>query len=124
MTNESNASFIMGILIFSFTVMILFPMFINLFFPESQTSPQILNDNDLNILEDQSTTSVKIVKILKALFTFNAQDYGMTGPMGNLASLIFSICFYSAILALASIYWPLFVIAGIAAFIQSLSIFG
>lgn len=80
-------------------------------------------------VENKKTKEIKtefsatgIVKILKALFTFNAESYGLPPITSLIASLTISILFYSAVLALATIYWPLFIIAAIAAFVQALPI--
>lgn len=56
------------------------------------------------------------------LFTFNTEEYGITGEMGIVASVTISVCFYAALIALASVYWPLIIVAGIAALIQGLSV--
>lgn len=131
MTGESTPSFIMGIVTFSIIIMIITPMFFNIYvINQNQKNldniKETLKENDLlkDDLKNEKISPTKMMKILTALFTFNADQYGLSPLMSQIASLTISVCFYSAIIALASIYWPLLIIAGIAAFIQSLSIKG
>lgn len=125
MTGESTPSFIMGIVVFSTIIMLITPLFFNIFAinvnrENIENIETTLKENDL--LKDEKISPTKMIKILATLFTFNAQDYGLSPLMSNIASLTISVSFYSAIIALASVYWPLFIIAGIAAIIQSISI--
>ena len=126
MTGESTPSFVMGIVTFAIVVMLLFPAFFGIFFKEiedqkTQEIEKTLKENNL-LKDNEKVSPTKMIKILAALFTFDAEKYGMSDLMSKITSIIFTVCFYSATLALASIYWPLIIIAGIAAFIQSLSI--
>lgn len=132
MTNESTPSFIMGILIFSSLFLLIFPMMLNMFLinPNNIENNQIettIKENTIFVenKEENKTeiNAISIVNTLKALFTFNAESYGLPPVTSLVASLTISIIFYSAILALASVYWPLFIIAGIAAFVQGISFF-
>ena len=113
--SESTQSFVMGIVAFATVIMLLFPAFFSLFIntiPNDQKKE--LNTN--NIFETDEKGNIKplnFAKTFKILFTFDTEKYGMSPLMSKVSSSVMSICLYSGILALASIYPPLFAGAGI-----------
>lgn len=119
--SENSPSFVMGIVAFATVIMLLFPAFFSLFLnPIPENQKKELNTG--NIFETDKEGNIKplnFAKTFKILFTFDAENYGMTPLMSKVSSSIMSICLYSGILALASIYSPLFGAAGVVAIIQS-----
>lgn len=63
----------------------------------------------------------KIFDVMIKLFTFNAADLGLSGWTATLASLIISIPLYAALLSIGMSFYPVLILAGILAAIQSLT---
>lgn len=56
------------------------------------------------------------------LFTFNTSEYGLSGPMGTVASLTLSVSLYAILLSIGLVCYPVLIIAGIVAAVQAISI--
>lgn len=57
------------------------------------------------------------------LFTFNAEDLGIDGIMGTICSLVVVVPLYAALLSIGMSFYPVLILAGILAAIQSLLAF-
>ena len=56
------------------------------------------------------------------LFTFNMSEYNMSPMMGTIASLTISTCFYAFVIALIPTFWPILIVGGAVALLQTFSI--
>ena len=54
------------------------------------------------------------------LFTFNTEDYGISGTMGTIASLVMVVPLYAALISIGITFYPALIFAGILAAIQTL----
>lgn len=63
----------------------------------------------------------KIFDVMIKLFTFNAADLGLSGWTATLASIIISIPLYAALLSIGMSFYPVLILAGILAAIQSIT---
>lgn len=72
---------------------------------------------------DYSFNIYEIWNTLKKLFTFDAADLGITGPMAIIASLVIAIPLYAALISIGMSFYPVLIFAGILAAIQAISIF-
>lgn len=119
--SETAPSFVMGIVAFATVIMLLFPAFFSLFI-NTMPLDQKKELNTNKVFETDEKGNIKplnFAETFKILFTFDAEKYGMSPLMSKVSSSIMSICLYSGILALASIYSPLFAGAGVMALIQT-----
>lgn len=55
------------------------------------------------------------------LFTFNTDDYGITGTMGIIASLVMVVPLYAALISIGITFYPALIFAGVLAAIQTLT---
>lgn len=62
-----------------------------------------------------------IFETLLDLFTFNTADYGISGTMGTIASLVMVVPLYAALISIGITFYPALIFAGILAAIQSLA---
>ncbi len=72
---------------------------------------------------DYSFNIYEIWDTLIKLFTFDAEDLGITGPMAIIASLVVAIPLYAALISIGMSFYPVLIFAGILAAIQAISIF-
>lgn len=63
----------------------------------------------------------KIFDVMIKLFTFNAADLGLSGWTATLASIVISIPLYAALLSIGMSFYPVLILAGILAAIQSMT---
>ena len=56
------------------------------------------------------------------LFTFNTSEYNISGPMGTVASLTLSVSLYAILLAIGLVCYPVLIIAGVVAAVQTIAI--
>ncbi len=80
-------------------------------------------DSDSYMGTDYSFNIYAIWDTLKDLFTFNAEDLGITGPMAIIAGLVIAIPLYAALISIGMSFYPVLIFAGILAAIQAISIF-
>lgn len=80
---------------------------------------------DVNSLmsTDYSFNINNIFNTLVDLLTFDLSDYGLTGWMATLASLVVILPLYAALIAVGLACWPVLIMAGTMAAIQSLGFF-
>lgn len=83
------------------------------------TSPSISDSSGLTL---DSFSPDRIWDAVYHLLTFDLDHYGLGGTAGILASLIFSMSFYTTLIALGLSVWPVLIFAGLVAAIQALSI--
>lgn len=62
-----------------------------------------------------------IFDVLIDLFTFNTADYGISGVMGIIASLVMVMPLYAALISIGMSFYPALILAGILAAIQTIS---
>ena len=62
-----------------------------------------------------------IFDTLVDLFTFDTADYGISGLMGTVCSLVMVIPLYAALISIGITFYPALIFAGILAAIQSLA---
>ena len=55
------------------------------------------------------------------LFTFNTADYGISGTMGTIASLVMVVPLYAALISIGITFYPALIFAGILAVIQTIA---
>lgn len=55
------------------------------------------------------------------LFTFNTADYGISGTMGTIASLVMVVPLYAALVSIGITFYPALIMAGILAAIQAMA---
>ena len=70
---------------------------------------------------DYSFNVYKIWDTLIKLFTFDAESLGLSGSMAIIASLVISIPLYAALISIGMSFYPVLILAGILAAIQSLT---
>ena len=63
----------------------------------------------------------EIWKTLIDLFTFNTADYGLSGWLATLASLVMVVPLYAALLSIGMTFYPALIMAGILAVFQGWS---
>lgn len=67
----------------------------------------------------------KVLDTTIDLLTFHLKDHpGLTGFAGTLASIAFSVSFYTSLIAIGLSVWPVLILAGILGVIQAWSVFG
>ena len=69
---------------------------------------------------DNSFNPSEIMNTLIKLFTFRAEDLGMTGWIATVASIIISLPLYAALLSIGMSWYPAMILVGILAAIQSI----
>ena len=62
-----------------------------------------------------------IFETLVDLFTFNTDDYGLSGAMGTIASLVMVIPLYCALISIGITFYPALIGAGVLAAIQAIA---
>ena len=62
-----------------------------------------------------------IFETLIALFTFDTADYGISGTMGTIASLVMVVPLYAALISIGMSFYPALIFAGILAAVQALA---
>lgn len=80
-------------------------------------------ESDSYLGTDYSFNVYQIWETLIKLFTFKAEDLGITGPMATIASLVISVPLYAALISIGMSFYPVLIFAGILAAIQAISIF-
>lgn len=85
------------------------------------TSPQVSTDDGTNGTLD-SFDAGKVFDVVVGLLTFNGEDYGLTGTAGAIASTVFTVSLYTSLIAVGLSFWPVLIVAGLVAAIQTLSI--
>lgn len=83
------------------------------------TSPSISDNAGLTL---DSFSPDRIWDAVYHLLTFDLDHYGLGGTAGILASLVFSMGFYTTLIAIGLSVWPVLIFAGLVAAIQALSI--
>lgn len=56
------------------------------------------------------------------LLTFDNSKFGLSGTGATIASVVFSVSFYTSLIAIGLVCWPVLLFAGVMALIQSISI--
>lgn len=85
------------------------------------TSPSMADESDKGSMFD-SFDPMRLAEITFDLLTFKGDEYGLTGTAGAIASSIFSISLYTSLIAIGLAVWPVLILAGILAVIQTFSI--
>lgn len=85
------------------------------------TSPQVSTDDGTRGTLDGFDVN-KVFDVVVGLLTFNGDDFGLTGTASIIASTVFTVSLYTSLIAVGLAFWPVLIVAGIAAAIQSLSI--
>ncbi len=62
-----------------------------------------------------------IFETLIDLFTFDTADYGISGTMGTIASLVMVVPLYAALISIGMSFYPALILAGILAAVQALA---
>ena len=70
---------------------------------------------------DYSFNAYEIFDTFIDLFTFNTSDYGFSGNMGTVASLLMCVPMYALLLAIGFTSWPVLLIAGAILSIQAIA---
>lgn len=81
----------------------------------------LATDVDAYVGTDYTFNVAEIFDTMIKLFTFDAASLGLSGTMATLASLVFSLPLYAALLSIGMSFYPVLILAGILAAIQSLS---
>lgn len=81
----------------------------------------ISTDVDAYNTTEFSFNIYNIFETLIDLFTFNTADYGISGTMGTIASLVVVVPLYAALISIGLSFYPALILAGILAAIQSLA---
>lgn len=76
-------------------------------------------DIDAYNTTDYSFNIYNIFDTLIDLFTFNTADYGISGTMGTIASLVLVVPLYAALVSIGISFYPALIFAGILAAIQT-----
>ena len=61
----------------------------------------------------------RVFDIVIGLLSFHSEDYGLTGIAGTLAGTVFSLSLYTSLIAIGLTFWPVLLIAGIIAILQT-----
>lgn len=83
------------------------------------TSPSVSDSAGLTL---DSFSPDRIWTAVCDLLTFNLDHYGLGGAAGTIASLVFSMGFYTTLIAIGLSVWPVLIFAGLVAAIQALSL--
>lgn len=78
-------------------------------------------DSNAYTQADYSMNVSEIWKTLIDLFTFNTADYGLSGWLATLASLVMVVPLYAALLSIGMTFYPALIMAGILAVFQGWS---
>lgn len=78
-------------------------------------------DSNAYTQADYAMNVSEIWTTLIDLFTFNVEDYGLSGWLATLASLIMVVPLYAALLSIGMTFYPALILAGILAAFQSWS---
>lgn len=78
-------------------------------------------DSNAYVQSDYSINLFAIWEIFVDLFTFNASDYGLSGWLATLASLIMVVPMYAALLSIGMTFYPALVFAGLMAALQTIA---
>lgn len=85
------------------------------------TSPQVSTDDGSNGTLDGFDVN-KVFDVVIGLLTFRGEDYGLTGTAGIIASTVFTVSLYTSLIAVGLSFWPVLIVAGLVAAIQTFSI--
>lgn len=83
------------------------------------TSPSVSDGTGLSL---DAVSPDRIWDAVCSLLTFNMDHYGLGGAAGTLASLVFTMGFYTTLIAIGLSVWPILLLAGIAAAFQALTL--
>ena len=83
------------------------------------TSPAVTDSGGLTL---NSLSPDRMWDTICSLLTFNMDHYGLSGAAGTIASIAFSMSFYTTLIAIGLSVWPVLILAGILAAFQGLSL--
>lgn len=86
------------------------------------TSPSTSNEDEAAGGTFNNFDANRVFEVVVGLLSFNGEDYGLTGVAGTVASTVFSLSLYTSLIAIGLSFWPVLLIAGLLATIQTLSI--
>lgn len=78
-------------------------------------------DIDAYNTTEYSFNIYNIFETLIDLFTFDTSDYGISGTMGTIASLVLVVPLYAALIVIGMNFYPALILAGVLAAIQAIA---